>query len=76
MQRLDDHTDAVAFADACPHCHARMTAHDSPPGTPKHGAWHCDACGSCWVKDESGWRLRDGHPAPAGWGGPAPPGQG
>jgi predicted RNA-binding Zn-ribbon protein involved in translation (DUF1610 family) len=51
----------------CPHCGADMVQHDAPPGMPKHAAWHCDACGGCWVHRGSAWFAREGHPAPAGW---------
>lgn len=51
----------------CPHCGAEMIDHDAPEGTPKHNAWHCNACGGCFVHRGSAWYLRAGHVAPAGW---------
>lgn len=52
---------------ACPHCGAPMIDHGVSEG-PKANAWHCNACGGCWVHRGSAWFLREGHPAPAGWG--------
>jgi hypothetical protein len=71
VRASDGVLDAVAsdepLARPCPHCGGPLVKHDSPPDSPKHGAWHCDACGGCWVHRGSAWFLRDGHPAPAGW---------
>lgn len=55
-----------AAALTCPHCRGPLVAHDATAG-PKAGAFHCDGCGSCLVREGDRWRQRDGHPAPAGW---------
>jgi predicted RNA-binding Zn-ribbon protein involved in translation (DUF1610 family) len=54
-----------AVEHPCPHCGAEMVKH--PDGGLKDGAWHCDACGGCWVHRGSAWFLREGHPPPDGW---------
>ena len=56
-----------AVEHPCPHCGAELVDHDAPEGTPKHNAWHCDACGGCWVHRGSAWYSRPGHSPPHGW---------
>ena len=64
----DTATSAAAGPEhPCPHCGAEMIDHDAPEGTPKHNAWHCNACGGCFVHRGSAWFLLEGHVAPAGW---------
>ena len=60
---------AAGTEHRCPHCGAEMVQHDAPPDSPKHNAWHCDACGGCWVHRGSAWFLRADHPPPDGWAG-------
>jgi len=49
----------------CPHCRAVLVKHDGDENPFKAGAWHCNACGTCWAP---GLRHpRAGTPAPAGW---------
>ena len=46
----------------CPHCGAQLIDHEVTTG-PKAGAWHCNSCGCCFVRDAIGaWVLRPGHP--------------
>lgn len=54
-----------AGALVCPHCRSQMEQH----GESKGNAWHCNACGGCWVHRGSAWFSREGHTAPAGWSG-------
>lgn len=63
----EDTPSSPAVEHPCPHCGAELIDHDAPEGTPKHNAWHCDACGGCWIHRGSAWFLRPGHTAPAGW---------
>ena len=50
----------------CPHCGAPLIDHGTTEG-PKAGAWHCDVCGGCYVRDGHRWRPRDAYSAPTGW---------
>lgn len=49
----------------CPHCGAPLIEHAATG--PKAGAFHCNGCGGCWVKQGGSWVTREGHPAPADW---------
>lgn len=58
---------ASAAEHPCPNCDGEMVQHTGE--SPKKGAWHCNACGGCWVHRGSAWYSREGHPPPAGWDG-------
>lgn len=69
LQSDDDEPAAGKATPACPHCGAPMIDHGVDEG-PKANAWHCNACGGCWVHRGNAWFSRDGHSPPVGWGVP------
>lgn len=56
---------AEAGGPVCPNCKGALVKHtDENPA--KAGCSHCNQCGACWAPGLK--KLRDGHPAPDGWG--------